>query len=297
MIRSKRPRSIANFRAVDLSRIEARALAHYEDTWAARFVREVEGFYGPTVCQRCHDSGRIRYATVDGPREIDCHHCDRYLLGPDQRVQHREQYFDAAENAYIDIVTYASGRVDYTRLTRTALAARQQPPCYLYPREYLSETYFVERERAKQRAEELLIKHMTVDQRADFSRNRAFDVQGGSTGKTYRIHYQSTSNVHCEGVSYCAVLQNGEPIADQLLAQKLMLTHHEQRFLKIAIRTGGQHYHGGGSVWGRPFIDDDGPLSRTEQLTLLGCCMIVVATLGAICWGAAFLYGWTTGSP
>ncbi len=100
------------------------------------------------------------------------------------------------------------------------------------------------REAATKRAHELLLEHLTPEQRDAFTRNGWFIVQGGRTGQRYRINANRglAGNVDVVGrndrVSHrlCAHLDSQLPMGDQLVAQKLMLEFDEDHFLRTANR-------------------------------------------------------------
>lgn len=91
-----------------------------------------------------------------------------------------------------------------------------------------------------QRAEALLVQHLTPQQRADYQRNKWFIVDGKS-GRRYRVRHGITANVDALRPNgtvehrLCAVYPDG-PVPDHLLAQKLHLELAEQEFLRVAIR-------------------------------------------------------------
>lgn len=100
-------------------------------------------------------------------------------------------------------------------------------------------------EAAKERARGLLLDNLSPEQRETFDKNGWFVVEGGKSKKRYRISGKDghvAANVEVlagEGVSHrlcghCDVAK--APLADQLLAQKLMLEHAEDDFIKIANR-------------------------------------------------------------
>jgi hypothetical protein len=94
--------------------------------------------------------------------------------------------------------------------------------------------------RGHQRATELLIRHLTPAQRAEFKRTRSFVVHAKS-GRQYRITYGTIANIDVLARNgrvehrLCAG-PRGVPTPDVLLAQKLMLETQESEFLRIAIK-------------------------------------------------------------
>jgi hypothetical protein len=114
-------------------------------------------------------------------------------------------------------------------------ARRQQPALAAHPKP------------AQDRARELLLSHLTLEQRETFEHNKWFVVKGGKSGKLYRIrdggHVVANIEVmravgyndvdhrlcaHCDASKY--------PLGDHFLAQKLMLEFDEEAFLRIANR-------------------------------------------------------------
>ena len=97
---------------------------------------------------------------------------------------------------------------------------------------------------AQSRALDLLIKHLTPEQRETFQKNKWFIVEGGKTGRRYRIRDKGTvvANIdvlegNCIAHRLCGHCAAHEiPLADNLLAQKLMIEADEEAFLRIANR-------------------------------------------------------------
>jgi hypothetical protein len=88
----------------------------------------------------------------------------------------------------------------------------------------------------------LLREWLTPEQRAQFDAKRYFDVIGCDSGKRYRIHYGSSTNVHeidSEGRSidgWCFVPSGPLVAGDVMLAQKVALETNEFRALDVANR-------------------------------------------------------------
>jgi hypothetical protein len=86
----------------------------------------------------------------------------------------------------------------------------------------------------------LLGEWLTPEQRAQFDANRYFDVIGCDSGKRYRIHYGSATNVHeidSEGRStngWCFVPSGHLVAGDVMLAQKVALETNEFEALAVA---------------------------------------------------------------
>ena len=96
----------------------------------------------------------------------------------------------------------------------------------------------VEKAAADERAEKLLVDHLTPQQYEQLRACGYFEVN--VKGRTYRIFRGWSMNVQLvDGGgkklrSYCAVPKLHVPIADQMLAQKLMLEFEEHEFLRVA---------------------------------------------------------------
>jgi hypothetical protein len=95
------------------------------------------------------------------------------------------------------------------------------------------------RDNASWRAHELLLRHLTPNQREDYEWDKRFTV------KTKRGHRYVIGQARCQNVLrvnkrgkpmrvYCVTVHGGVPMGDVLLAQKLMLESDEDHFLKVA---------------------------------------------------------------
>jgi hypothetical protein len=85
-----------------------------------------------------------------------------------------------------------------------------------------------------------LKQNLSPVQRRQFEMHSYFDVTGGHTGTTYRVHYSRQMNIQqldqggaCVR-SLCFMPKGGVPIADLMLAQKLALELFERDALAIA---------------------------------------------------------------
>lgn len=102
-------------------------------------------------------------------------------------------------------------------------------------------------ENVQQRARELLLRNLTQEQRDSFNEHKFFVVEGRS-GDRYRIEDRghmvgnvavlSRHIIRGEVVKHrlCGHCDRSIPLADQLLAQKLMIEGAEDEFLRIANR-------------------------------------------------------------
>lgn len=93
---------------------------------------------------------------------------------------------------------------------------------------------------AKERARELLLTHLSSEQKEEFLLEGYFHVKGPS-GRVYRITQGHSLNVLAWGPQgeelgkYCLVHRQVQtPVEDQMLTQKIMLELDEAEFLKIA---------------------------------------------------------------
>jgi hypothetical protein len=89
------------------------------------------------------------------------------------------------------------------------------------------------------RARELLLSHLTEEQRATFIENRWFVVIGGRSRMRYRIetgHLVANVRRLDDNARLCAHCDHSLPMDDHLIAQKLMLEYDEDAFLAIANR-------------------------------------------------------------
>lgn len=94
------------------------------------------------------------------------------------------------------------------------------------------------------RARQLLLDHLTDDQRLSLERNGWFIVIGGHSRRRYKIiaaNDNFAGNIHVlDGertvARLCGHCDHTIPFNDQILAQKLMLENAEEDFLKLANR-------------------------------------------------------------
>lgn len=98
---------------------------------------------------------------------------------------------------------------------------------------------------ARSRANELLIAHLTPEQRESFETLKWFVVEGGRTKRKYRIHGNGgmAGNIEVIGENHrlCAHCDlHAIPLGDQLLAQKVTLELDEDHFLRTANRHPGR---------------------------------------------------------
>jgi len=88
----------------------------------------------------------------------------------------------------------------------------------------------------------LLQEWLSAEQRAQFDAHHYFEVTGSSSGKRYRIHYGTTTNVHevdDEGrprMGWCFRPIGAMVAGDVMLAQKIALETDERAALAVANR-------------------------------------------------------------
>jgi hypothetical protein len=100
------------------------------------------------------------------------------------------------------------------------------------------------RARANECAKQILLDHLTPQQRETVEKNGWFTIQGGETGKLYRVGTRgfagNVEELDADGkpvARLCCHLSDALPHHDHHLAQKLMLEWEEQTFLELANRT------------------------------------------------------------
>lgn len=99
------------------------------------------------------------------------------------------------------------------------------------------------REAANKRAEELMLAHLTPAQREQIKTHGWFIVEGGRSKLNYTIRpHAYAGNIEVLDANgrrsrLCCHVDHTIPVFDNALAQKLMLEHDEDAFLRIANRT------------------------------------------------------------
>jgi hypothetical protein len=132
------------------------------------------------------------------------------------------------------IIRRLTDRHDREELAAAAEAQRQA----------ILERQRIEREArasAVERAKELLLAHLTSEQRHTFEQNKWFIVEGGKTKRKYKIHANGGLNANIEVVGenhrLCAHCDHHiMPYNDHVLMQKVMLELDEDSFLRVANR-------------------------------------------------------------
>jgi hypothetical protein len=93
----------------------------------------------------------------------------------------------------------------------------------------------VGRRRARLRAEALLWAWLSPAQRSQYRARRWFEVTAAS-GRRYRVLRGGVVRSHPRGSGYCIEATSPVPVADEMLANKLLLETDERRFLATAHR-------------------------------------------------------------
>ncbi len=93
----------------------------------------------------------------------------------------------------------------------------------------------VRRRRARLRAEALLWAWLSPAQRRQYRARRWFEVTTTS-GRRYRILRGGVVRVQPRGSGFCIEATSPVPVADEMLANKLLLETDERRFLATAHR-------------------------------------------------------------
>jgi hypothetical protein len=93
----------------------------------------------------------------------------------------------------------------------------------------------VRRRQARLRAEALLWAWLSPAQRSQYRRRRWFEVTTAS-GRRYRVLRGLVVRLGPRGSGYCIEATSPVPVADEMLANKLLLETDERRFLATAHR-------------------------------------------------------------
>jgi hypothetical protein len=93
----------------------------------------------------------------------------------------------------------------------------------------------VGRRQARRRAEALLWAWLSPAQRSQYRRRRWFEVTTAS-GRRYRVLRGLVVRLGPRGSGYCIEATSPVPVADEMLANKLLLETDERRFLATAHR-------------------------------------------------------------
>jgi hypothetical protein len=93
----------------------------------------------------------------------------------------------------------------------------------------------VRRHQARRRAEALLWAWLSPAQRQQYRARRWFEVTAAS-GRRYRILRGGVVRRDPRGSGYCIEATSPVPVADEMLANKLLLETDERRFLATAHR-------------------------------------------------------------
>ena len=86
---------------------------------------------------------------------------------------------------------------------------------------------------ARQRAEALLVAWLSPEQRAQYRARGRFEVTTAA-GRHYRVCRGGVVRLNPRGSAYCIEATAPVPLADEMLATKLLLETDERRFLATA---------------------------------------------------------------
>ena len=101
---------------------------------------------------------------------------------------------------------------------------------------------------AECRAEDLLFENLTPKQQEQYLRSRSFEVKGGTTGYTYLITPRRAMNIYRLGrrgekrEQLCFHTTHIVPVADNMLAQKIMLESSETEALAMAEKSPQRYF-------------------------------------------------------
>lgn len=90
------------------------------------------------------------------------------------------------------------------------------------------------------KAEALLVKNLSDEQRAEWAKSKFFMVTGGTTGVRYKLTMNRTYGIETFlydrkiGILCVVTKDNRIPLCDQLLAQKLLIETDEKAFVALA---------------------------------------------------------------
>ena len=93
----------------------------------------------------------------------------------------------------------------------------------------------VRERQARLRAEALLLAWLSAEQRAQYLARGWFEVTTAA-GRRYRVRPGGVVRVEPGGSAYCIEATSPVPVADEMLANKLLLETDERRFLATAHR-------------------------------------------------------------
>jgi hypothetical protein len=115
-----------------------------------------------------------------------------------------------------------------------AAAAVVLVPCLATPLRHFRDA-LLRRRQARMRAEALLWAWLSPAQRKQYGARRWFEVTTTS-GRRYRVLRGGVVRVDRRGSGYCVEATTPVPVADEMLANKLLLETDERRFLATAHR-------------------------------------------------------------
>jgi len=148
----------------------------------------------------------------------------------ESEYMNNKEYFDLARARG---VAFRIRTAEETRLRAEAVANAQRR----------QQESLAKKQAILSRAKELLLEHLTQDQRNTFEKNRWFIVKGSKSKTEYRIRtdYGIAGNIDVLNkgqrvATLCCHCRYDIPESDQFLSQKLALMYDEENFLKVANR-------------------------------------------------------------
>lgn len=131
------------------------------------------------------------------------------------------------------------------------------------------------------RSRELLKRHLTPEQAWMLEHEEYFTVKGKS-GTTYEIRSMSSGNVWSDdGFAYCAVLP-GCPTFDMMLAQKLVIEHNENEFLRVAVRSERRD-----GPWCATYVRRRQRAARRRDRAMIAWVALFIVGTATLCYGFA----------
>jgi len=145
----------------------------------------------------------------------------------------------SATTTYTDtcVTTWANWNVKYVNEYRQEVVSQEE----IARREVIQKARAQAREAAKIRAEELLLITLTPEQREQYAKHGYFETEVNDRRFRIRGHSYSGNVEELRAgkiiASYCCHLTGDQPVADHLIAQKLMIESRLEEFLRLANRT------------------------------------------------------------
>lgn len=151
----------------------------------------------------------------------------------------------AWNSTWVQPMSGSTGGISYYRAKPEPETAEQRASRIIREQAWKEQVAKEEAERkiAEQKARQLLLEHLSAEQRKEFERDRKFHVTS-QMGHVYLIEFGWSRNVRRLDKKGGRVLENycihpniHTPVEDNLLVQKLMLECSEELFIKTANRS------------------------------------------------------------